>query len=83
MKTAAATKERTSVQLTEDVKAELEAAATAMGLSLPAYIRRALALTRTLDKYTDPDGTLIVVDKGDPDSSGARTEERIHIMTLV
>ena len=73
-------KERATVQLTDSAKAEIEAAAAALGMTVPDYIRRALALSRTLDRYTH-DGMLTVVDRRET-TDGETIEERVHVTAL-
>lgn len=76
----ATTKERATVQLSDSAKAEVDAAAEKLGLTVPEYIRRSLALTRTLDDYMD-NGRLTVIERQE-DEDGKVTEQKILIATL-
>ncbi len=52
---------RATVTLGEEVHEAVQEAAARAGLTVPEYLRRALALQRALDKYMDDD-TLTVLD---------------------
>jgi hypothetical protein len=58
-----ADKVRATVTFTETAHAALVESAQRANLSVPDYIRRALALQQALSKYTDEHGGLVVVDQ--------------------
>jgi hypothetical protein len=56
-------KVRATVTFTESAHAALVEGAERANLSVPDYIRRALALQQALSKYTDDNGGIVVVDQ--------------------
>jgi hypothetical protein len=58
----AISKTRATVTLTEDVHEAVQTAAAAAGLTVPDYIRRALAFQAAISRYITDDNVLTVVD---------------------
>lgn len=73
-RSATAEKTRATVALSETLHDTVSRAAAELGISVPDYIRRALAFQSRLDRYMTDDGELIVVDPS--------REKEIHLQLV-